>query len=536
MKISRNTSVVPEANDYRLLLNRLHNASLDGTGTAFVRQALVEGKILADVDAQAMLQLAILARQHGLIDQTLAVYERIHHRFPECEDGWLQHLELLELLDDRKGVVRVLALTAKHVSPEMGRSWQDRFCSESSAVDVQTDGDIIAPFQQLRKEEQQVNLFLEIFRGREDAFARQWVNRGEEKQGYVPVRRPLQPGDVREHLAGHRTYVIYLLDLVSRVQLGVLDVDLVPRLRDAAEAKKQRAVIRREALYLHKRIARLAHDAGLCCLAEVSGGKGDHFWFPVRKPVAAAAMRAALQGLVGKLDEDVESFSLEIFPKQDRRTGKGFGNLVKLPLGIHRGTGKPSSFVMAADRSRDSQFDLLAGLRITAPEIILRLADQQKNAQVVIHPRHAVWAEEYPELAQLENRCVMLGQIIATVRSAKMLSLREEKILFGTLGHLPRARLLLHHLFAALPEYNRPLLDYKISRIRGTVLGCKRIHRLLEHGGDLPCTFEGNDYPHPLRHLGDVVEETQPKSEKIENIRDALACLKTAIRQVERFM
>jgi hypothetical protein len=523
-----------ESGDYRLLLDRLNRAPLDESGTAFVRQALAEPHLLEHIDADSMLQAAVIAQQHGLLDQALAVYDRVHDRFPDCEQGWRQHLEILQLLADRKALVQVRARALAHVSSELLNSWNISEPDNPAAADTETD--ITGPFQELRREEEQISLFMRIFQGREDAFARQWVNRKEEKQGYVPVRRPLQPADIKDHLAGHRTYGIYLLDHDSRVHVGVIDVDLVSRLRNAEQAKKHRAVIRRETLYLHKRIAGLAHKAGLCCLAEVSGGKGYHFWFPVQEPVPAAAMRKTLLGLVRGLAEDVECFNLEIFPKQDKRTGKGFGNLVKLPLGIHRGSGKPSSFVLAADREQKSQFNLLAQLTLTAPETVLQLAARQENTPVVIHPRHAAWAEEYPELAVLENSCAMLGQVISVLRSARELSLREEKILLGTLGHLPRGRLLLHHLFARLPEYNRALLDYKISRVRGTVLGCRRIHSLLERGGELPCSFSGDGYPHPLRHLDDFTESAEPKSEKVENLQDALTCLKTAIRQVERFM
>ncbi len=44
-------------------------------------------------------------------------------------------------------------------------------------------------------------------------------------------------------------------------------------------------------------------------------------------------------------------FNLEVFPKQDRLAGKGLGNLVKLPLGIHRGTGRRSHFVPRQGRT-----------------------------------------------------------------------------------------------------------------------------------------------------------------------------------------
>jgi Uncharacterized protein conserved in bacteria len=64
------------------------------------------------------------------------------------------------------------------------------------------------------------------------------------------------------------------------------------------------------------------------------------FWFPLDQPVAAVDMRLGLKTLVGELGKDLRCFALEIFPKQDQLTGKGFGNLVKLPLGIHRVTGK----------------------------------------------------------------------------------------------------------------------------------------------------------------------------------------------------
>jgi hypothetical protein len=528
--------VTREANDFRLLLDRLHRAPLDESGREFVRQALDEGAVLDQVDADSLLELALVARQHGLIGQACTVYNRLHDRFPDYLKGWQEHCDLLMLLDDRPALVRVRARAEQAMGPEVAATLPGPAEGTGSISEGTGEGDVAAPFIELRREEEQVQLFLRIFRGREDAFARQWVDRREEKQGYVPVRHPMEAADVRDHLAGHRTYGIYLLDRESRVHVGVIDVDLIARLRDVREAKKERAAIRRESLYLHRQIDTLAREAGLACLAEISGGKGYHFWFPVAEPVPAAVMRAALQRLVGKLDQDLECFSLEIFPKQDKRTGKGFGNLVKLPLGIHRGTGKPSSFVMAADRSRESQFELLAKLKPAPAENFQRLAGEHNSAVITVHPRHEAWAGEYPELAVLESRCGMLGRIMATLRSARTLSLREEKILLGTIGHLPRAGLLLHHLFSGLPEYSRPLLDYKISRVRGTVLGCKRIHSLLEHGGDLPCRFEGGGYAHPLRHLPDFEEETLPRSERVENLQDALTGLKKAIRQVERFL
>ena len=106
----------------------------------------------------------------------------------------------------------------------------------------------------------------------------------------------------------------------------------------------------------------------------------------------------------------------------------------------------------------------------------------------------------------------------------------------GVISHLPRGNLLLHHLISRTPEYNRPLLDFRISKVRGTVLGCKRIHSLLDQaGGDLPCAFGGSGYAHPLRHLH-LADEPAGMQERVIDLKDALVGLKTAIVQVERFL
>jgi hypothetical protein len=350
----------------------------------------------------------------------------------------------------------------------------------------------------------------------------------------------MMPDDVKEHVAGRKTYGIYLLESDSSVRTGVIDIDLAGPFRQGGKMRENRNVIRREAEYVLKRIADMASEAELRFLAEVSGGKGYHFWFPLSEPVSAGEMRSALQGMVAQVRKDVTCFSLEVFPKQDRLTGKGLGNLVKLPLGIHRVTGKKSWLLGTGSRDTGVQLEFIRNFRPSNAEALRKLAARYTGAEVVVHPRHAAWASEYPELAALEVKCPMLGQLFAALKATRTMSIREEKVLLGTLSHLPRGRMLLHHLFSRLPEYNRPLLDYKISKVRGTPLGCRRIHTLLEQpNADLPCTFEGEGYPHPLRHLPEYEESgraDQPASERVVNLEDALENLRTALRMVERFI
>jgi len=521
--------------DFSLLFDRLAGAPLDDTGRELVSRVLADSVLWQNFPPDAVQRLALIAQQHGLINESLTLLEWQVTQPSAPASAWRLLFETLHMLGRREDCVRLRARAADLLPAHELAAWPEvpGPATTENADDTQAGDE---PFLHMRREQEDIQLFMRLFRGRDDAFARQWAEREQDRQGYMPVHRPLGPADIAEHLAGSRTYGIYLLDQANMVHTGVIDVDLKKELRPPEILQKNRDAVRRESVYLHQRLMERAKEHGMTCISEVSGGKGYHYWFPVADPVLAAAMRRALFVLAAGLQEDVSCFALEIFPKQDQVQGKGFGNLVKLPLGIHRATGKPSWLVLAKDRQRESQFAYLRTITASPAEALLRVAGRHQTAQVLVHPRHARWAEEFPELAELENRCAMLGQIMAGLRSSRTLSIREEKILLGTLAHLPRGRLLLHHLCAGLPEYNRPLTDYKISRVRGAVLGCKRIHSLMTDSvADLPCRFAGEGYAHPLRHIEGFAQAEQP-AEKVENLKDALLCLRTAILQVERFL
>lgn len=521
--------------DFRLLLHSLEKAPFNEEGKAFVRSCFSGELFWKELKEGELLALAQITQQHGLFEQTIVLLDWLNTTMPACQSGWQMHLELLHLLGRKTELAKLLPRLERALPGQAEEI--KRVVYQQGLEDYAEEEQIVDPFLNMRREQDDIDLYLQIFVGRSSAFARQWADRGREKSGYVPVQRTLMADDVRDHLAGVKTYGIYLLEEDSTVRLGVLDVDLVKRMRDKQNLAKGRASVKREAIYLFKQIQERAAKAGLSCICEASGGKGYHFWFPVSAPVQAGVMKRAMQSISKNLEQDVSAFHIEVFPKQDRISGKGYGNLVKLPLGIHRMTGRNSRFLPTGSGERQAQFRLLRGVKIPPPEPFLELADQHRTAAVIPHPRHAQWAEKYPELAVLGARCSAIGQIMALLRSSKTLSLREEKILLGVLSHLERGSLLLHHLFARLSEYNRPLLDYKISKVRGTVIGCKRIHRLLEDTGrELPCYFENCSYPHPLLHLPEQKVSSTSVSEKKTNFQDALTGLKIAIEQIQRFL
>jgi len=523
--------------DFSLLVSRLETEILKGTDPEKCTGILNRRDLWSRLDPEARLKWAELAQMSGQAELALKVLSDINGRSPEFKRAWHAHLELLAILDRRSELAQLTAKAQKIAGIQLKEALLNLAPSGETGVGDNMPEMAAAPFAALRERERLIGRFLKLFAGREDCFARQWVDKNDSKQGYVPVKRPLEPLDLEDHLKGTRTYGIYLLRSDATVTTAVMDVDLKKAFQGKKLDREERDILRREGSYVMKRIRDMAEEAGFRPLVEFSGGKGFHFWFIMDRPVTAGQARDWLTPMREALYRDLSAFSIEVFPKQTSLSGKGLGNLVKLPLGVHRLTGKRSYFFECPRRDTDSQLRFLTTFEPCNVEKVVERAVSARKENVILHPRLKKWSGNFPQLQRLETACPPLGQIMATCRERRACTDREEKILLQTLGFLPGGKTLMHHLLAPLPDYNPHLVDFKLSRLRGTPLGCKRIHSLTGFSGDM-CVFEEGDetYAHPLRHLKEWKGESLPKSEKAENLQDALENLNSAILQVKRFM
>ena len=521
--------------DFTLFLSRIENEIIKGKNLPACIKALTREDIWTRLEGDDQLKWARLAQMAGEVNTALQVLKHINHAQPDRVDAWTDRLDLLAILDRREELAKVLAESRPNLGQERCAVW----LALNKPVQNWDDKDVeaaVAPFDRLQHRQRVIGYYLELFSGREDCFARQWVNKQEGKQGYVPERRPMEPEDVEAHLSGLKTYGIYLLKSDATVRVAVIDADIVKKFRSGRLSPEEKRLIKREREYLLSRIKELSNERGLHPLIEFSGGKGFHFWFLFETPLKAGTAKDCLTGITSVLVKDFSAFNLEVFPKQGQLTGKGMGNLVKLPLGIHRLTGKRSRFIECNDRSTEAQLDFLERVQPVKSADIRMLQHTAREKKLLVHPRLRKWAEDWPELQKLETLCPPLGQVIASCRQGRDMSAREEKILFQTIGFLSRSKLLLHRLMMSVSDYNPHLVDFKLSRLRGTPLGCKRIHSLLSFTGDM-CILEGGEtYAHPLLHLNAWEKGNLQKAEKVENLQSALANLKLAVSQVQRFI
>lgn len=524
-------AVRPEA---ALLLTRLEERIIKGERLDQVRAVLQKEPLWSRLDIGDRLRWVELSQMAAVPQTARMVLDSLHRDHPDCAAAWEKHLELLSIIGPAKAFAALLARAKPHIGAERHR---ERLVSAHPAA-LSEEEEVAAaagPFERYHHRVAAMRHFMLLFAGRGDCFARQWFDSRTDRQGYVPERRPMGMADLEEHLSGRKTYGIYLMQTDGRIRTAVIDADLDKSLRGRFPDAQTRSRVRREAAHLIARVKELSKPFGILPLPEFSGSKGYHFWYLFNRPAACAPVRAALRHIVTQLVPDLTAFHLEVFPKQDQPVGKGFGNLVKLPLGLHRGTGKRSYFLGCTDRSVEAQIAFLSGIQGADPEALIRTA-ASKSAQVVVHPRWRKWAEAYPALFELQSACAPLSQVMSLCLERGRLSLREEKILYQTIGFLPDGSRLLHYLSAKLPDYNPHIVDYRLSRLRGTPLGCRRIHSLLGYAGPF-CRFtRAADYLHPLLHVENWPETMHAPAEKTVDLAAALDRLQTAIVQVERVL
>lgn len=165
---------------------------------------------------------------------------------------------------------------------------------------------------------------IDIFGNRKDVYALQ-----QDDGSYLPVRQQVTESDIEEHLKGTKTIGMYCLDKNNKVKWACIDIDG----KSDIESLKSN-------LFLSKRIYETFNDYSR--MLEFSGNKGYHIWIFFKEKITAAYARQLISSKLNMAEIPKE---FEIFPKQTKLTGKGLGNLVKLPLCIHKKSKKRSQIL-----------------------------------------------------------------------------------------------------------------------------------------------------------------------------------------------
>lgn len=198
--------------------------------------------------------------------------------------------------------------------------------------------------------------------GNPDAYAIQ------HKDGtWTPVREPLTAKVLRHHREGGITVGTYIVKPPDQARTLVFDIDS----GDKEEQQKMLSAIL-DAL----------SAVQLSGAVEFSGQKGYHVWVVAEDYLPAEVLYRLGRGI----REEAGYPNMEVNPKQTET--RDLGNLVKLPGGVHRVTGKANDFISyghSLEGKEPNSVQLLTELSKLYPEVGLRKRHGD-SPLVVSHP------------------------------------------------------------------------------------------------------------------------------------------------------
>lgn len=401
--------------------------------------------------------------------------------------------------------------------------------------------------------------FHHLFSGREDTHARQWHQGGD--TGYSPVHEPFTPAVARRHFMGACTIGVYPIRLDGTCNFCALDLDITKAAINRAATMPEKARSLRETLReTGLSILQGLRALGLDPLFEHSGYKGRHYWIFLSDPQPADFMHSLGRHLLAWLGKALPAdFHLEFFPKQSQASGKGLGNLIKLPLGIHKRTGKRA---MILDDSGNPVADPFGALRqvglhdrarlLGALDLLSRSAPASKLSTPPVSiseektpspPPLRVelrWTDadfdSDPAVARMLSKCPVLRALKDRAANQRTLTRDEQLVLIHTLGHLPTGPLAVNHLLGKCVDVAPE--TFMKDHLKGSPTSCPTIRKripLVTRQVSCRCdfSFAPDRYPTPALHvLGLPADAPRPgPARSVPDIANTLAACMAKARE-----
>lgn len=244
-------------------------------------------------------------------------------------------------------------------------------------------------------QEEKITLFMSYFRGRDEVYARLWVNDRTGKRGYSPACKnewvrplcrkpavkcsecpnkefyPLDERAINQHILGKHVVGIYPMLPDETCHFLAVDFDKEQWFEDVGALKS------------------VCCNEGIQVVIERSrSGAGGHLWIFFDQAIPAALARQLGSYLITKTmhqryQMDMKSYD-RLFPNQDTMPKGGFGNLIALPLQKEAARMGNSLFIDDAGVPYTDQWEFLTSVRKIGLNEIKSIVDKGvRNGQII---------------------------------------------------------------------------------------------------------------------------------------------------------
>ena len=259
-------------------------------------------------------------------------YEELFQKYQEVS---MENVKLKDEIEKLKA----------QLSKAYGSTEDITFFGESKAVKNEAGNKHVLDIDNMSAPKEKNKLFMSLFKGREDVYAKRWENRKKWTAGYSPVclnewkpglcnkqkancyscqnkdYAALDENTVDDHLRGHNNFVAGVYPLCLDETCYFLAIDF-----DGEDWQKDIHVLRD-----------VCSEFSIPLAVERSrSGRGAHAWFFFNEPISAALARkfgsSLLTNAMTKRHEIKFKSYDRFFPNQDNMPKDGLGNLIALPL------------------------------------------------------------------------------------------------------------------------------------------------------------------------------------------------------------
>ena len=320
--------------------------------------------------------------------------------------------------------------------------------------------------------EEKVRIFMEVFNGRTDLYAKRWTSNKTGKSGYSPVcknefstykcdkpRIKCSECPYRELL--HLTEDVVLKHLKGDITLGIYPL-LPGNLCNFLAIDFDKKTYEEDVIAFWN----LCDELGIPVYVEKSrSGNGAHIWIFFEESIPAKIARKMgnilLTKTMEKVSLDLNSYD-RLFPNQDTMPKGGFGNLIALPFQGECSKNGNTVFVDKYFEVEKNQLNILASIKRMKSDEIYAFIDKYKEDDYREPDVEEIVEDDIPKKENIKNimftnniECIIENQIY----------IKKLKLLPNEITYLKRLASFTNPKFYELQKLRMPIFYKTTPRI-----------------------------------------------------------------------
>ncbi|AEX84846.1 hypothetical protein Marpi_0402 [Marinitoga piezophila KA3] len=449
-------------------------------------------------------------------DDSLIRYANLLFDFQKFEEAEPIFEKIVSEINDSEYMSKLAIIYEENNKFEKALKIYKELGIESKVKELSDKIELKAPSQNAIKR------FMTLFSGREDVFSIQYEG------GYRPIRRPLNFHDIKDHFSGKKTLGIYLLKKNDTVKFAAYDIDIKKHYLN----REDKFVYEENSKKVAKRLSRELNLENIIHYFEFTGNRGYHIWIFFDIPVSAYKIKYIMEKILDRIELE-EGIDVEIFPKQTSLNG-GLGNLIKVPLGVHKKTGKKCLFVDNDFNVIENQIEFLNNIKENKATEIDKLfreifnendyddfnvtykkrTTSSKNSaskKIKSSIRKTLPKSNKNIFTQMIEGCHILKQINEKIEKEAYITEEEEMIFIKSLANLENSKKFIEMKLSQTINFSKKRIDMIIKQSLGVPITCEEIRKIILNKDislsleNCTCKFQGN-YNSPYAIVENIEE------------------------------